>query len=577
MDLTVTKEKLQLHLERIYPDLAQVRQQQMIEHLLTRLSALRLPEQVPARWDHSTAIVISYADTVQGQGTSLPELEGFFERHLSEAFDSLHLLPFFTTSGDDGFSVIDYRQIPSEFGDWSDIQRMSKHIRVMGDLVLNHCSQQSQWFQGFLAGDSQYQTYFFEPGLDFDVSHVVRPRPQSVVQEYISPQGVRRVWATFSQDQVDLNYQNPDVLMAMLDVAMDYWAHGIDLLRLDAVAFLWKSSGSECINLPQTHEVVRLLRTLSDAIGRGSVIITETNLPNLENLSYFGNGNEAHWVYNFPLPPLTVYSLLFGDASPLRQWAMSLPPALPGMTYLNFLASHDGIGLRPTEGLLSDDEFNGFVSQIHDNGGLISYRAQPDGSQTPYEANITLFSALSKTTTDTTGQFAYARFMAAHAIMMAIEGVPAIYFHSLIGATNDLEGVEASGMNRRINREKFEVESLEAILADEASHASRILQGIKALLAVRQSTPAFHPNATQFTLQLPSTFFGVWRQSMDRRDNLFALTNMTEQTRYLSLGQLNLVVGDTWQDLLSDEHLVQGQTELEFAPYQTRWVARHLE
>ena len=283
---------------------------------------------------------------------------------------------------------------------------------------------------------------------------------------------------------------------------------------------MWKETGTTCLNLRQTHAIIQLIRYIVDIYDDETVIVTETNLPNQENLSYFGNGNEAHWIYNFSLPPLILYSLLFSDSSILRRWSMRMPPALSGTSYLNFLSSHDGFGMRPTEGLLDEAQRQRLLDRLEANGSLFSRRVKADGTKSVYEANTTLFSALCKTD-DPAGTLSSARFVAAYALMFGLEGIPAIYINSLISAQNDIDGVAQSGMKRRINRQKFAKDWLDDRLSDPISRESFGLVKLKELLIIRKQQPAFHPNATQFTLQLRSELFGVWRQSQDRKQSIF--------------------------------------------------------
>ena len=134
--------------------------------------------------------------------------------------------------------------------------------------------------------------------------------------------------------------------------------------------------------LPQTHEIVKLLRLVLQNLEPNAVVITETNVPNRENLSYFGNENEARG-YNFSLPPLLVHALLTGDCQHLKTWMMSMPPARQGRTYLNFIASHDGIGVRPAEGLLSPPQLEAMLDTLRGFGGHISMRTMPNGRVNP--------------------------------------------------------------------------------------------------------------------------------------------------------------------------------------------------
>ena len=348
------------------------------------------------------------------------------------------------------------------------------------------------------------------------------------------------------------------------------------LFRLDAVAFLWKELGTNCINLDQTHEVVRLLRTLIEHAQSDAVIVTETNIPNRENLAYFGNANEAHWVYNFSLPPLLVNTLVTGDCNYLKQWMMSMPPARNGTAYFNFIASHDGIGLRPAEGLLDDSEINTLVETMQQFGGRVSWRAVDEGKSKPYEINISLFDALQGTQAGP-DQWALQRFICAHAIMLALEGVPAIYIHSLMGTRNDYQRVENAGHNRAINRHQWDYPELDARLSNADSNESQVFSGLKKLLEIRRQQSAFHPNATQFTLHLGSKLFGFWRQSIDRQQSIFCVSNISDSVQSLNLSDINLIDNESWVDLISGLSCNQKMQSIQMQPYQTLWVTNRVD
>ena len=384
--------------------------------------------------------------------------------------------------------------------------------------------------------------------------------------------GKEHVWCTFGPDQVDLNFTNPEVLIEFVRIMRFYINHGVRIFRLDAVAFLWKLVGTSSINLPQTHEIVRLMRTLCDFAEERVILITETNVPNNENLSYFGNQNEAHVIYNFPLPPLITHALLSGNASYLRRFVMGMPPAHDGCTFLNFTASHDGIGLRPAEGLLPQSEIDRMIDTVKAFGGRISMRATRDGHEKPYEMNIALFEAM-KGTVEGEDQHQFERFIASQIMMMALEGIPAFYIHSLLATGNWHEGFARTGHNRTLNRKAWQAEEIEALLAAGDSMNARVLERLKKLIALRSKQSAFHPNAIQFTLQLPPHLFGIWRQSPDRKQSIFAVTNVTKEPQMLALTELNLIHTQDWRDLLGQEiyHDLEGKVRL--APYQTVWIS----
>ncbi|PLX38404.1 MAG: alpha-amylase [Hyphomicrobiales bacterium] len=524
-------------------------------------------------WSERDALVITYGNSiVDGMHKPLDLLRDFLVNHLEGVLTGVHILPFFPYTSDDGFSVTDYTVVDSQLGSWEDIRRISQDFKVMSDLVLNHVSSQSTWFNAYRQGQPPYDRYFFEASPDDDVSEVVRPRAHPLLREVETANGPRHVWCTFSHDQVDLDFSNPEVLAEFLRIMRLHIANGVRIVRLDAVAFIWKEIGTPCIHHPNTHRIIQLIRVLCDFAEERVVLLTETNVPKRENLSYFGNRNEAHAIYNFSLPPLMLQALLTGSARHLRFWLMSMPPAQLGCTYLNFIASHDGIGVRGAEGILSEEELAELVDTVRTFGGRVSMRAMPGGGEKPYELNISLYDALAGTVAGP-DQFQYERFLASQTAMMSLEGIPAFYIHSLLATPNDQEGVEKSGHNRAINRHRWDYDALAERLADPESRQHKVLREMKRRIRLRTREPAFHPNATQFTLQLDDALFGVWRQSLDRSQSLFAITNVSDKTVEMPALQLNLIDGDSWRDLLDGSCFDDPQGTITFAPYQSRWIS----
>ena len=522
-------------------------------------------------WSEHDALVITYGNSfVDGAHKPLDLLRDFLHRHLKGTVNGVHILPFFPFTSDDGFAVSDYTAVNPVLGGWQDIQRIGGEFKLMSDLVLNHVSSQGAWFNDYLQSRAPYDRFFFEASPDDDLAAVVRPRTHPLLREVETANGTRHVWCTFSHDQVDLDFRNPDVLLEFLRIMRLHIDNGVRILRLDAVAFLWKEVGSPSIHLPQTHAIVRLMRLLSDYAVEPVILLTETNVPSAENLSYFGNRNEAHVVYNFPLPPLILHALLSGSAMYLRKWQAAMPPAQLGCAYLNFSASHDGIGMRPAEGILPQDQIDAMVQAAQDFGGDVSMRAL-SGAESVYELNITYFEAL-KGTFDGADAHQFARFLTSQTIVMALEGIPAFYIHAMLATPNDHNKVARTGMKRAINRHNWDYPELQKLLDDPGSVSSQVLTALKGRIAVRAAQPAFHPNATQFTLNTDDRIFGVWRQSLDRDQSIFALHNVSDQTVTIDLVALNLIEGDSWFDLLSGDVIEPVAASLEFAPYQCRWI-----
>ena len=573
------RERVQFLTGQLYRSVVgEERLKKIVDDLIGAIGASAAPVQTgPAHpadlWSQRDIALITYGDSiVDGGSKPLKVLRDFCEKWLANCVTWVHILPFFPWTSDDGFSVLDYSSVNQALGDWNDINDIATDYRLMADLVLNHCSSRSAWFDNFKQGIDPGRGYFFTKGSSFDVSRVVRPRTSDLTMPVVTWEGEQQVWCTFSHDQVDFDFSNPDVLLEFTRIIRLYLDRGVRIFRLDAVAFTWKRSGTTCINLPEAHDLVRLLRSLIEWVQPDAIIITETNVPNIENLAYFGQRDEAHCIYNFALPPLLIHTLVEADSSRITRWLMSMPPAILGTTYFNFLASHDGIGLRPVEGLLSEGELDSMIDRLQENGALLSWREHADGTRTVYEVNVSLFDAFKHIgeAVDLTLE----RMILAHAILLGLEGVPAIYLHSFLATNNDLSRVENTGHNRAINRHQWALDELTGLLNDAKSQHARCLQAIKQLIDMRQGQPAFHPNATQFTLNCGRSIFGFWRQSPDRAQSIFCLYNVTPTSTTIAAASLNLVGSDSWRDLIGGEtvDLFSEDPTIELAPYQAVWL-----
>ena len=497
------------------------------------------------------SILITYGDQVQSQNEKpLQTLNKFCKRYLTGVISGIHVLPFYPWTSDDGFSVVDYRQIDPLLGSWDDISSM-QNFRLMFDGVINHISSSSAWFQGFLNDDPRFRDYFIVTENSPLLSLVVRPRTLPLLTTFDTPSGEKRVWTTFSADQIDLNYKNPEVLLEILDILLLYAERGATFIRLDAIAYLWKEIGTNCIHLPQTHRVIQFLRAAIKEVAPHVHLITETNVPHIDNISYFGDGtNEAQLVYNFALPPLTLHTFHTGDARILSDWARTLTLPSDQTTFFNFLASHDGIGLNPARGILSNADIDSLVETTLAHNGLISYKHNTDGTQSPYEMNINYFDALSDPNGSESLDLQADRFIAAQAIMLSLVGVPGVYFHSLFGSRGWLTGVKLTGYNRTINREKLEFDKLQDQLADENSLRFKVFTRYSQLLKARNSSSAFHPHGAQNIVDLHPSIFAIERISQDEKSRALCLHNVSQgQVSFLTNYEsaVDLFTGQTVQ------------------------------
>lgn len=545
------------YLQHLYPDCH--------EDLERRISGLietwrpRITHKYP--WvDKGDVMLITYGDGIKREGESpLATLRSFLEEELSGTVSAVHLLPMFPYTSDDGFSVSDFREINPELGSWRDIENLREHYDLMFDAVINHVSKSSVYYREYAAGNPMYKNFFIEADPDGDYSSVIRPRTLPLLTEFDTSMGKKYLWTTFSGDQLDLNYKDPEVLMEILDVLLLYASKGARFIRFDAIGFAWKEQGTTCMHLPQTHELIKLMRCVVESCAQGCTIITETNVPHKENISYFGSGrDEAGLVYQFPLPPLTLYSYLSGSAEHLSDWAAGLEPTSPSTTYFNFLASHDGIGLRPVEDILNGQERQFMVDKVMERGGQVGYRSLADGGMVPYELNINYLDAVAGDEEDP--ERMVRKFLGSQCILLSVMGMPAIYYHSLLGSRNCYRDYEESGIKRRINREKLDADRLREELQRQDSVRGRVLSGYRSMLAVRREEEAFSPNSPQQVLKLDSRVFALQRGAEGGR--ILVLVNVSPD-------RVELKTGLDGQGLICKKSMIQ-QVTLE--PYEYMWL-----
>lgn len=521
-------------------------------------------------------LLITYPDQVrESPETSIQTLTDFLGVHVQNLVSGIHILPFYPYSSDDGFAVMDYTLVDPTLGSWKDLDRLGHHFDLMFDLVLNHVSAKSKWFERFLADDPTYRDFFIVLDDDPDLSQVARPRTLPLLTAFQTPSGEKKVWTTFSADQIDLNYNTPKVLLAMIDTLLFYVQHGARFIRLDAIAYLWKEVGTSCIHLPQTHAIIRLFRAILDEVAPWVMLITETNVPHVDNIAYFGNGSdEAQLVYNFALPPLVLHAFRTGNASILSRWVQTLTLPSDQVAFFNFLASHDGIGVNPVRGILNDAEIDDLVTLTQEHGGLVSYKQNRDGSAIPYELNINYFDALSNPNNHAESMSTQVnRFITAQAIMLSLAGVPGIYFHSLFGSRGDRAAAETSGLSRRINRQKPTRDELERELAQPGSQRAQVFSRYSDLLRMRRTHRAFDPHADQHIVGWDERIFAVLRVASDQSERVLCLHNVANEVVSVHLGKN--VDAESWKNLADSTtytHDLNGVCSLTLLPYQTIWA-----
>jgi glycosidase len=561
--MNANQQRIHALLHQLYP--AEQAERTYAEIVALIAAALPMPNYPSPYFSERTVTLITYGDTLQKSGEApLQTLHRFLNRRLKGIIDTVHILPFYPYSSDDGFSVLDYAAVDPKLGNWDDVVALSADFRLMFDAVINHMSAQSEWFHRFLAGDPDYQGLFLTESPQTDLSGVTRPRTSPLLTLFVRNDGQTVcVWTTFSADQVDLDYRDPHTLLRILRVLLFYLEKGAQVIRLDAIAYLWKEVGTSCIHLPQTHAVVQLIRVVLDSVAPHVILITETNVPHTENISYFGDGlNEAQLVYNFTLPPLLLHTLLSGNASKLCEWINALPALKERTAFFNFTASHDGIGIRPVEGILSAQETQRLIEAVEQRGGRVSYKANPDGTSSPYELNIAYVDAV--VPPDLPEALRVSCFILSQAIMLTLAGVPAVYIHSLLGSRNNVEGMLATGHNRTINRAKLHEAEIDRQLDDPQSFRAQVFNAYVHLLKCRTASRAFHPHGSQRAFGYGGGgVFAVERIAPDESERILAVFNVTPEVRAVDVPK------PSYTDILTNE-VFDGRLVL--LPYQVRWL-----
>jgi sucrose phosphorylase len=537
---------------------------------------------VPAeRFSERDVILITYGDLLTTPGKQpLKVLAGFLRRFMKGSINTVHILPFFPYSSDRGFSIIDYEEVDPRLGSWDDIADLGSEFRLMFDGVFNHASSKSRWFQRFLNGRPGYEDFFVAFSTRDAISSdylrlILRPRTSDLLTPFRTINGLRYVWTTFSPDQVDLNFRSPRVLLRVIEILLHYVRRGADLIRLDAVTYIWRELGTTCAHLRETHALVQLFRAILDVVAPHVALITETNVPHADNISYFGNGtDEAQMVYNFALPPLVLHTFHTGSCDRLAGWARTLTPISDTATYFNFLSSHDGVGLLGARGILTEDEIAALVERTTAHGGFVSYRSNGDGTQSPYELNITWYSALNREGHGESQHLQVSRFLAARAIALALRGVPGIYLPTLFGAKNDTDAVLEGAEKRSINRRTFDEATLMRMLDDRECWVSQVARGMRRLVRRRIEQPAFHPNATQAVLDVGPAVFALYRERPGVQ-RLLALTNVTPHDVRVRVPTADIGDGTLWHDVLSRARYqaTEGLLSVGLPPYGVAWLS----
>lgn len=319
----------------------------------------------------------------------------------------------------------------------------------------------------------------------------------------------------------------------LLESLFNYIKHGVRYFRIDAVPFLWKEIGTNCSHHPKTHLFVKFVRAIFEKINSKPIIITESNAPHHENKACLGNeDDEAHLVYNFSLSPLILHAYTFQNTHYLKTWARSTFDISEVVSFLNFTSTHDGIGLRGIEGIISNFEIEQLCLYCKDKGGQVSYKTNSSGIDQPYELNISWASYFYDY--ELSEECNFKKLVHSHAIILFLPGIPAMYIHNFLGTLNWIEGVRESGMKRRINRKKLNY-------PDDITDRSRSIQReLLKFIKIRKTSEAFSPFSYFKIIESSKNIFAFVRASST--DKFLIILNVSKNFEYLNYNKITYEV-----------------------------------
>ena len=571
-------DELRLSLREIYPEHSEQEINSVWSQLLQILDPFRVNQDTKelenvSIWDSSSVVLITYPDSIYRKDEStLKTLTEFVKNRLGGLSSVIHVLPFLPSTSDGGFAVSNHEKIDDTFGNWNDLKDLSSQHKIMADLVLNHVSSSHPWVHQFIKSEDPGPSYIVSPSETNVWENVIRPRNTSLFTNINTKQGFKSVWTTFGPDQIDVDWRNPHVFLEFLKLLVRYITNGADWIRLDAIAFIWKEPHTTCLHLDPVHSIVKLLNKCLKIIKPSAVLITETNVPEKENLSYLIEGNEANLAYNFTLPPLLLEAIYTGKTDLLKSW-LSTWKELPRHTsLLNFTSSHDGIGLRALEGIMDDQRIHNLLVESEKRGGLVSHRRLSNGDDQPYELNISWWSAMSNEGSDNT-VFQFERFLLSQIFTLSIKGVPAFYLPSVLASPNDIDSFRKTGQRRDLNREKFEANQLLDVLKNFDSPASKNISYLTHIVKVRSRLKAFHPEASMKCISTNIANCIILQRGLDE-DSVYVICNMSSNFLCISpLNQINSL------ELTPEKRLLDNITGCYFNtdtfklnPYQVVWL-----
>ena len=542
-----------------------------------------------------------YNKTLKGLESKLPYLQGL-------GVNFLHLMPITTRPdgpNDGGYAVNSYTQVDKKYGSKADLTRLigkmhKKDMYIMLDFVVNHTSDEYPWAKKAAAGDEKYQNYYYTYSdrriPDEFEKTLPEVFPQSSPGNFTYNEAMQKwVMTVFNDYQWDLNYSNPEVFTEMLRNLASLVNLGVDMVRFDALAFLWKRIGTISQNLPEAHALISLFRLCLQTIAPGVVLLAEAIVAPVDIMKYFGEGiaqgNECEVAYNATLMALLWNSIATKKTLLLYKNLKNLPSKPDEGSWINYIRCHDDIGLG------FDDRYIyqvGWDATSH-RKFLLDYYAQKldwspsvgqifmhnpttgDGRITGSTASLLGLEKGINTRNDKLIQEAIDKIIMLHGVILAFGGIPMIYAGDEIGTTNDysyLNEDDKKDDSRWLNRPVHNWEASSAV-DQKGSIPSVIFQKIRHLISVRKQNPVLADKTLPVLHEANNSHVFIFERKSNSPSNILVICNFDEKEQVLDsawIGQLGYIKDLKINDLVSGKEKKLTSGLLTLPAYSILWL-----
>ncbi|PNY80479.1 alpha-amylase family protein [Deinococcus koreensis] len=545
---------------------------------------------------------VAYADrfagTLKGVGEHLDYLTGLGVRYL-------HLMPLLKPrdgENDGGYAVADYRAVRDDLGSMDDLSALARDLRGRGislvlDLVLNHVAQEHEWAVRARAGDPQYRDYFhlFPDRTVPDAYEQTLPEvfPEFAPGNFTWNESARAwVWTTFNTYQWDLNWGNPDVFREFVDIILHLANRGVEVFRLDAIAFMWKRLGTDSQNQPEVHHLAQALRACARIVAPAVAFKAEAIVSPADLIHYLGTGEHhgkvSDMAYHNSLMVQIWSSLASRDVRLMTAALQAFPPKPTSTTWGMYVRCHDDIGWAISDADAARVGLDGaahrhFLSDFYSGEfpgsfarGLV-FQYNPDTGDRRISgsgASLAGLEAALESGDEVATSHAVGRLLLAHAVVLGFGGVPLLYMGDELALLND-EGYgdtpEHAADNRWVHRPRMDWAKAEAVQADPASPAGQVNAGLRHLIRVRQGLPHLHASVESVALHSPDPCVLLLRRDHPR-GRFLAVYNFSEHRIQFPAHMLRDALGEFAQDHLTGNGLSLYRPTVTLEPYRALWL-----